>query len=121
MLQQRELCGTTATGSEFAYVVEEDGALKVVELGGVHGDLGEEGVGHEDRSLVAMARVGVAQQGGDIDLEGPGEAIERGQCRHCLAVLDLGDIGAGNAHTGGELSLREIAHMAQIANGCGYL
>ena len=68
--------GTTTASSEFANVVEEDRALEVVELRGVHGDLGEEGIGHEDRGLVAMARVGVSQEGGDVDLEGLGEAVE---------------------------------------------
>ena len=57
-------------------MIEEDGTLQIVELRGVHGDLGEEGIGHEDRGLVAMARVGVSQEGGDVDLKGPGEAIE---------------------------------------------
>ena len=116
-----DLGRTTAAGSEFANVVEEDRALQVVELRGVRGDLGEEGIGHEDRGLVAMARVGVAQQGGDVDLKGPGEAVERGEGRHGLAVLDLRDVGARDAHAGGELPLREIAHVAQIANGGGDL
>jgi hypothetical protein len=113
-------CATTA-GSELANVVEEDGALQVVELRGVHGDLGEEGIGHEDRGLVAMARVGVSQESGDVDLKGSGEAVERGEGRHCLAVLDLRDVGAGYSHAGGELPLREIAHVAQVSNGAGYL
>ena len=113
-------CATTASG-EFANVIEEDGALEVVELSGVHGDLGEEGIGHEDRSLVAMACVGVAQQGGDIDLKCFGKPVERRQGRHGFAVLDFRDISAGHAHAGSELPLREIAHVAQIANGCCYL
>jgi hypothetical protein len=119
----RECClgRATTAGGELANVVEEDGPLEVVELRGVHGDLGEEGIGHEDRGLVAMARVGVSQECGDVDLKGSGEAIERGQRRHGLAVLDLGYVGAGNAHAGGELPLREIAHVAQIANGRCYL
>jgi len=111
----------TTAGGELANVVKEDGALEVVELRGVHGDLGEEGIGHEDRGLVAMARVGVSQQGGDVDLEGTGEAVERGEGRHGLAILDLRDVGAGYTHAGCELPLREIAHVAQIANGGGYL
>src|SRR5580704_19721891 len=86
---RRRLGGATTTGSEFANVIEEDGALQIVELRGVHGDLGEEGIGHEDRGLVAMARVGVSQEGGDIDLKGFGQTIERGQGGHRLAVLDL--------------------------------
>ena len=102
-------------------MVEEDGTLKLVELRGVHGNLGEEGIGHEDRGLVAMAGVGVSQEGGDVDLKGTGEAVERREGRHGLAILDLRDVGAGNAHAGGELPLREIAHVAQIANGGGYL
>jgi len=102
-------------------VIEKDRALQVVELRGVHGDLGEERVGHKDRGLVAMARVGVAQQGGDVDLKGTGEAVERGEGRHGLAILDLRDVGSGDAHAGCELPLREVAHVAQIANGGGYL
>ena len=120
-LRERCLGGTATAGGELANVIEEDGALEVVELRGVHGDLGEEGIGHEDRGLVAMARVGVAQQGGDIDLEGSGKTIERGQRGHGLAVLDLRDVSAGDAHAGCQLTLREIAHVAQIANGCGNL
>ena len=53
---------TTTSRGEFANVVQEDGALQSVELRGVDGDLGEEGVGHENGRLVAMAGVGVAQQ-----------------------------------------------------------
>jgi hypothetical protein len=102
-------------------VIEEDGALQLVELRGVHGDLGEERVGHKNRGLVAMARVGVSQKGGDVDLKGFGETIERGQGRHGLAILDLRDIGAGDTHACRKLPLREIAHVAQIANGGGDL
>jgi hypothetical protein len=120
-LLERCLGSATTAGGELANVVEEDGALQVIELRGVHGDLGEEGIGHEDRSLVAMARVGVSQQGGDIDLKGSGEAVERGESRHGLAVLDLRDVSAGYSHAGCELPLREVAHVAQIANGGGYL
>ena len=102
-------------------MVEEDGTLECVELRGVGRDLGEEGVGHENGRLIAMAGVGVAQQGGDIDLEGPGEAIERGERGHGLAVLNLGDVGAGHVHAGRELTLRKIADVAQVAHGSGYL
>ena len=70
-------------------------------------------------SLVARGRV--AEQGGDIDLEGAGEAIERGQGRHGLAVLDLGDVGARDVHARGELPLREVADVAEIAHGGGDL
>jgi hypothetical protein len=112
---------TTTAGSEFANVVEEDGPLQIVELRGVHGDLSEERIGHEDCSLVAMACVGIAQQGGDVDLKSTGETVERREGRHGLAILDLRDVGAWNAHASSELSLREIAHVAQVANGGGYL
>jgi hypothetical protein len=111
----------TTAGGELANVVEEDRALQIVELRGVQGDLGEEGIGHQDRGLVAMAGVGVAQQGGDVDLKRAGEAIERGEGRHGLAVLDLRDVGAGHSHAGCELTLREVAHMAQVSNGGGDL
>ena len=62
VLQGSRLGGSSTAGGEFPNMVEEDRALEVVELGGVHGDLGEEGIGHEDRGLVSMAIVGVAQQ-----------------------------------------------------------
>jgi hypothetical protein len=121
VLQRRCLGGAAPACSELADVVEEDGALQFIELRGVHGDLGEEGIGHEDRGLVTMAGVGVAEQGGDVDLKGASEAIERGERRHSLAVLDLGDVGARDAHARGELTLREIAHVTQVADGAGYL
>jgi hypothetical protein len=121
VLRQRRLSSATTAGGELANVVEEDRPLQVVELRGVHGDLGEEGVRHQDRGLVAMARVGVAQQGGDVDLKGTGETIERGEGRHGLAVLDLRDVGSGYSHAGCELPLREVAHVAQVANGGGDL
>ena len=102
-------------------MVKEDGALQFVELRSIQRDLGEEWIGHEDRSLVAMAGAGVAQQGGDIHLEGAGETIEGGEGRHSLAVLDLGDVGAWYSHTRCELTLRQITYVAQVANGVGYL
>jgi hypothetical protein len=66
-----------AAGGEFADVVEEDRPLEVIELRDVRRDLGEEGVVHEHGRLVAMAGFGIAKQGRDVDLEGPGEAIQR--------------------------------------------
>jgi hypothetical protein len=120
-LRERCLGSATTACGELANVVEEDGALQIVELRGVHGDLGEEGIGHEDRGLVAMARVGVAQESGDVDLEGTGEPVERGEGRHGFAVLDLRDVGAGHTHAGCELPLREVAHVAQVSNGGGDL
>jgi len=102
-------------------VVEEDRLLGRVQVSGVAGDLGQEGVAHEDGGFFLMARGRVAEQGGDIDLESAGEAVERGQRRHSLAVLDLRDVGAGNAHARGELALREIPDVTQIAHGGSYL
>ena len=64
------LGGAAAAGGQLANVVEEDRALQGVELRGVRGDLGEERIGHEDRGLVRVAGGGVAQEGGDVDLEG---------------------------------------------------
>ncbi len=102
-------------------MVQEDGALEGVELRGVGRNLGEEGIGHENSRLVAMAGGGVTQQGGDVDLKGSGETIERGESGHRLPVLDLGNIGTRDIHAGGELTLREVAHVAQVANGSGHL
>jgi hypothetical protein len=120
-LQRCCLGSSAASGSQLADVVEEDGPLQRVQLRGVVGDLGEEGIGHENGGLIAVAIVGVAQQGGDIDLKSAGQPVKRRKRRHGLAVLDLGDVGAGNAHASGQLTLRQVAHVAQVANGCGYL
>ncbi len=134
MLRQ-EFCGSIRTrggaagnlsraatsGGKLPDVVQEDGALEGVELRGVGGDLGEEGVGHENGRLVAMAGGGVAQQGRDVDLKGFRETCERGQGRHGLAVLDLGDIGARDVHAASELTLRQVTNVAQIANRSSYL
>jgi len=116
VVQQRALGGASSSGGEFTDMIEEDGALQRIELGGIEGDLGEEGIVHQDGGLVAVACVGIAQQGGDIDLEGAGEPVEGGERRHGLAIFDFGDVGAGNAHAGGKLALGEVADMAQIAD-----
>jgi hypothetical protein len=118
----RRCLGRAATPcSQLANVVEEDGALEGVQLRGVGRDFGEEGVGHENGRLVAVAGGGVAQQGGDIDLQGLRQTIEGRERRHGLAVLDLRDVGAGHVHPSGELTLREVADVPQIAHGCRYL
>ena len=106
---------------ELADVVEEDRFLGGGEMRGVLGYLGQEGIVEQNGGLVAVTRGRVAEQGGDIDLQGAGEAIERRERGHCLAVLDLGDVGAWHAHARGELALREIADVAKIAHGGGNL
>ena len=111
------LGGSATTGGELSDVVEEDGTLEGVELRGVVGDLGEEGIGHEDVGLVLMAVVAVAKEDGDIDLKGAREAIEGGEGGHGLSVFDFGDVGAGHAHARGELALGEVADVAQVADG----
>ncbi len=108
-------------GGQFANVIKEDRLLQRVELGDIGCDLGEEGIGREHRCLVAMAGVGVTQKGGYIHLERTCQAIERREGRHSLAVLDLRDVGTGHAHAPGKLTLREIAHLAKLANGVGDL
>ena len=121
-LQRVVRLGAAATaGGELANVVEEDGALEGVELRGEVRDLGDEGISHEDGGLIFMAGVRIAQEDGDVDLESVRETREGGQRGHGLAVLDLGDVGARHTHTSGELSLREITHVAQIPDGGGDL
>ena len=88
---------------------------------GVLGDLGQEGIGEEDGGLVAVAGGRIAEKSGDVHLEGAGETIERGQGGHGLAVLDLGDVGAGHSHARGELALGEVADVAKVAHGGGNL
>ena len=118
---ERRLGGATPSRCQFADVIQEDRALQCVELRGVGRDLGEEGIGHENGCLVAMAGGCVAQQGRDVDLKSFREAGERGQGWHGLAVLDLGDIGAGDVHAASELPLRQVADVTQIADGRSYL
>ena len=106
---------------QFADVVEEDRLLRRVQVSRILGDLGQEGVRHQNGGFVLVAGGRIAQQGGDIDLQGTGEAIQRGEGWHSLAILDLRDIGTRNAHACGELALRQVAHVAQIADRRGHL
>ena len=115
------LGGASPSRGQFTDMVQEDRPLQGVELRGVSRNLGEERVGHQNGRLVAVAGGGVAQQGGDIHLESLGETIERGKGRDCLAILDLRDVGPWHVHACGKLALREVAHVAQIANGSGHL
>ena len=100
-------------------MVQEDGTLQGVELRGVSRDLGEERIRHKDSRLVTMAGIGIAKQGRDVNLQSFRQTIQGGEGRHCLAVLDLGDVGAGDVHACSELTLRQVAYVAQVANrGC---
>lgn len=108
-------------GGKFANLVEEDGLLQVVELGGVEGDLSEERVGHQDGSFLRVAVDGVAQQAGDIDLESAREAVERGEGRHGLAIFNFRDVSARDAHARGKLALGKVADVTQVAYSCCYL
>lgn len=115
------LCGAAVAGGELADVVEEDRTLERVELRGVEGDLGEEGVVHEDGGLFLVTGLGIAEQSAHIHFEGLGEAVEGGERRHGFAVLDLGDVGAGHVHACGELTLGQVAYVPQIADRVGHL
>ena len=64
-----ELGAAAAAGGELTDMIEEDGALQGVELRGEVRDLCDEWIGHEDGGLIFMARVRIAKQDGDIDLE----------------------------------------------------
>jgi hypothetical protein len=110
---------STTSGGQLPDMIEEDGALQGIELGGIGRNLSEERIGHEDRCLVAMAGIGVAEQSRDVHLQGASQAIQGREGWHCFAVLDLGDIGARNIHTGCELPLGQVSDVAEIANsGC---
>ena len=119
LLELGQLAG--ASLSQFADVVQKDRLLRGVEVRGVLRDLREERIGQQHRGLVLVASRRVAQQGGDIHLQRLGQTVQRAQRRHRLAVLDLGDVGTWHAHTGGELPLREVAHVTQVAHSAGYL
>ncbi len=84
---------------------------------GVLGNLGQERIVQEDGGLVAVTGRSVAKQRGDIYLQGTSETVERGEGRHRLAILDLRDIGAWYPHACGELALRQVADVAEIAHG----
>jgi len=115
------LCSAATTGGQFPNMIQEDGALQGVQLRCVGGDFGEERIRHENGGFVAMAGVRVAKQGGDVDLQGFGEPIQGREGGHGFAVLDLGNIGAGNVHAGGELPLGEVPDVAEIADSGGDL
>ena len=116
------LRGAAAAGlGHLADVIEEDGLLCGGEVGSELGDLGEEGVGGEQIAFGLVALGGIAEQGGDVDLEGAGETVEGAEGRHGFAIFNFGDVGARHVHAGGELALRQVTDPAKIANGVGYL
>src|SRR5260370_9726839 len=105
---ESDLRRASASCCQLPNMVQEDGTLQGVELRGVSRDLGEERIRHEDGRLVTMARIGVAKQGRDVNLQSFGQAIQGGEGRHGLAVLDLGDVGARDVHACSELALRQV-------------
>src|ERR1700694_4917910 len=60
---ESDLRRAAASCCQLPNMVQEDGTLQGVELGGISRDLGEERIRHEDGRLVTMARIGVAKQG----------------------------------------------------------
>jgi hypothetical protein len=120
--EMRRLRGSAlAADGEFADLVQEDRLLGGVEMLRMLRNLGKERIGDQHRRLVLVACACIAQKDGDVHLQRTRQTVERGERRHRLAVLNLGDIGAGNAHSPGELPLREIAHATQIAHSRCYL
>jgi hypothetical protein len=114
-------CAAGVALRQLADVVDEDRLLRGGEVLGVLGDLGEERISGQDGGLVLVAARGVAEQGGDIDLERAGKAVERRERGHRLAILDLRDVGARDAHAAGKLALREVADVAEVADSGSYL
>ena len=106
-----ELAG--AALGELADVVEEDRLLRHGEMRGVLRDLGEEGIGHEHGGLILMARGRVAEQGGDVDLEGAREAI-KGKVN---AAAELADRVEGRIGTPGDSPENPLhLHIEDVRN-----
>ena len=115
------LCRAATPRRQLPYMVQEDRPLQRVQLRGVRSDLGQERIRHQHGSLLGVTGVRIAQQCRNIHLQRACETVKRGQRRHRLAILDLRDISARNAHAGGELALAQIADVAQIAHRSRHL
>ncbi len=102
-------------------MVEEDRALQGVQLRGV---AARSRPGTDPPSGRSPHRAGASRRraaGWRCRPEGARKTVERGERRHRFAVLDLGDVGARNVHARGQLALREVAHVTQLAHRSGDL
>jgi hypothetical protein len=88
---------------------------------GFRGQLREKRVGKDGDCFFLAAAAAIAQKVANIDLQGIGETLQRREGGACLAILDLGDVGARHLHSSCELTLAEIATTADVADSSCYL
>ena len=70
-------------------LVQEHSALHGIQLTRVRCQLAKKRICEDGLSLLLTTAAAIAEQVADIDLESIGQALQRRQCRTCLAVLDL--------------------------------
>ena len=72
------------------------------------GNLSKEWIGQDRSSFFLPTACFVRDEAAHFDPQGVGQALERTNRRPCPAVLDLGDVGAGNLHAARELALAQV-------------
>src|SRR5271154_3232680 len=115
-LARRSLGASTASHGQVAHLVKEHRALQGIHLCDVRSQLRQKRVAENRRRLFMATATRIPKQMTDVDFQCSGETCQRRQRRHRLAVLDFRDVGARHLHTPSQLTLTQIAALAQITH-----
>ena len=96
-------------------------AVQRVEVRQQRRNLGQERIGQNRGHFFFAAAARVADELAHVHLERIGQPFQRTQRGNGLAVLDLGDVGAGHLHAAGQLALAQMARAANLAHLSGHL
>jgi len=110
------LGGAAASYGGIAYCALEKRAVHRFQGRQKSGNLGQEWIGKDGCDFLIPKAARIPHQLADIHFEGGGQTGQRTERGNRLAVLDFGDVGAGHLHAAGELALREVARLADIAH-----
>jgi hypothetical protein len=110
------LCAAAASESCVAHCALKESAVHRVQVRQQDGDLGQEWVGKDGGDFLVAHTPGIPNQLADVNIQSRSQSLQRAECRNCLAVLDLRDIGAGHLHPSGELALAQVPGLADIAH-----
>ena len=80
----------------------------------------QERIGEDFRHLFVSGAAAVANQLADIDFECACQSLQRTEGRDRFAVLNFGDVGAGNLHAAGQLALTQVTSLPDVLDLRGY-
>jgi hypothetical protein len=86
-----------------------------------HCDFGEEWIGQNGCDFFVASAPGVPDQLAKVNLKGRGQALKGAKGRNCLPVFNLGDVGPGHLHAPRQLTLAQVARLADFSHLPGHL